>query len=500
MPLTQTAPKGNIMDGEHSVDFLKKKYGLAPKKRKKKKRRVYKKALGLFIVVVAVGALAFSYNIAKMTLAEPGGEGGGFSLFGSFTKLIVSDDKALEGEKDGRINILVLGNGGAGHAGPELTDTIIFGSFEPTTGEVGMLSIPRDTIVEIPDYGFAKVNHVNAYAEMEEKGSGPAAAADVLSGVLDQEIHYTVKIDFNAFESFIDAIGGVDVYVDRAFSDYTYPTEDDLTQTIHFEEGWMHMDSDLALKYSRSRHGTNGEGSDFARAARQQKVILAVKEKTLSPATLLNPGKLNKIIETIQENVETNLTFWEMVKLARFAPSISTENVKNTVLDTSYESPLYGTNINGAYVILPKKDDWTDVQLLASNLVNGERDEEEQHNAPPIVPAKVEIQNGTTITGLAYQTSLLLDGTGYDVTEIGNADSKSYEKTVIFDLTKGEKSDELTRLKEFLEADVSLEGWIYSDSVIPKELNLEPESEQESASNIDFLVILGDNAADLVLR
>ena len=263
------------MEDEKSVDFLKRKYQLVPDRRRQKKSKTLLRTVGIFLGFLALSGVALSFQIGNSN-----GDSGdaNISFFSSFKSLVTSGDKELTGEEDDRINFLLLGIGGSGHAGPELTDTIMFGSYQPSTSEVGLLSIPRDLVVPIPEYGYRKINHVNAYGEVDDPGHGAEAAADVIGEVLDQEIHYTVKVDFDGFEELIDAIGGVDVYVDRGFVDYTYPTDDYLVQTVQFDEGWTHMNGDTALKYSRSRHGTNGEGSDFARAERQQKILVAVKE------------------------------------------------------------------------------------------------------------------------------------------------------------------------------------------------------------------------------
>lgn len=492
------------MSEEHSVDFLKKKYKLAPQRTDVKKPKKAARLLGGFLVIAAIVGVVFSYKVAE-THIDNTPDTGGFSLFSTFRQLVTADDKPLTGEDDDRINFLLMGVGGEGHAGPELSDTLMFASFRPSTHEIGMLSIPRDTIVPIPGYGYRKINHVNAYAELEEPGSGPAAASEVVGEILDQDIHYSVKVDFEGFKDLIDAVGGVDIYVERSFTDYSYPTWDDLYQTVSFEEGWHHMDGETALQYARSRHGNNGEGSDFARAERQQKVILAVKDKVLSPGTLLNPGKLNKLIETFQENVQTNLTFWEMVKLARFAPDVNTENIHHYVLDSSPDSPLYASTINGAYVLLPKKDDWSEVQDIAANIFEAESAAVVEADEPiPSQQAAIEIQNGTGVTGLAFQTSQLLATSGFDVIKIGNADSRTYDQTIIYDLTEGKKSDELAALKEYLEADVSMSaaGWIFADEVVPRELTVTNPGEEyvTSSEPIDFLIILGQNATELVMR
>lgn len=493
------------MKEEPTVDFLKKKYNMVPDRRRQKKGFSGLRVVGVLLVALAIGGVFFSYKIAATTIEESP-ESGQISIFSTFRKLVTSDDKDLIGEDDDRINFLLLGHGGAGHDGPELTDTIIFASFRPSTNEIGMLSIPRDLVVPIPGYGYRKINHVNAYGEMAEEGTGPDVAAEQIGELLDQEIHYTVKVDFDGFEDLIEAIGGVDVYVENSFTDYSYPAPNDLYQTIAFEEGWQEMDGESALQYSRSRKGTNGEGTDFARAKRQQILLLAVKDKMLSPSVILNPGKLNKIVNTFQENVHTNLSFWEIMKLSKFAPDIDTSNISHYVLDASPSSPLYASNINGAYVLLPKVDDWSEIRDISENIFTQSTFNTIAQEDEPITTVgavTVEIQNGTSVSGLAFRTSQLLATSGIEVVKIGNADSKGYDKTIIYDLTEGEKDDELAVLKDFLEADVAMTptGWVFADEVVPRELTIAaPEGEENSEGIVDFLVILGENTANLVMR
>ncbi len=168
------------MSDEHSIDFLREKYKLTPERGERKRRKNFLRiALGAF-GVLAIGGAIFSYQISRSGV-EPLPESSSFSLFSSVRRLILSDEKDLIGEDDDRINFLLLGVGGTGHDGPELSDTIIFSSFRPSTNEIGMLSIPRDLAVPIPGYGYRKVNHVNAYGELKEDGSGPEFASEVLS-------------------------------------------------------------------------------------------------------------------------------------------------------------------------------------------------------------------------------------------------------------------------------------------------------------------------------
>ena len=512
------------------IDLLKQKYDLDAS-REKSFLFFVRIAVAVIVIAGTVG-IAFSYRVGSTT------ENSNFprlSLFSTLSHFIQADDRGLDGEKEDRVNFLLMGIGGEGHEGPQLTDTMIFASYQPSSGDVGIMSLPRDMTVPIPGHGYRKVNHANAFGEMDEPGSGPALATQVVGTVLDQDIQYYLRVDFDGFADLIDDIGGIDVYVDRAFTDTAYPSHgreyaecaavdmilDEETgeeievpnydcrfEVLHFKEGWTNMDGETALKFVRSRHGNNGEGSDFARSRRQQKVILAVKDKTLSVSTFLNPARISRILNTLEDNIATNLNSWQLVKLAREFKNLDATKMTSHVLDASEDSPLYATTLNGAYVLLPKNDDWNPVQWMAEHIfiskeeILGNVAEAPIKTKPHFV--SVEIQNGTNITGLAFKTSQLLDGQGFDVVKVGNAASRGFEHTVIYDLTNGQKPDLLKTLQDFLEADVTLSatGWLASSDIIPKEISVTPENYQSFATeeDIDFLVILGENSENLVRK
>ncbi|MDE3078095.1 MAG: LCP family protein, partial [Chloroflexota bacterium] len=201
-----------------------------------------------------------------------------------------------------RVNVLLLGYGGVGHDGADLTDSIMVLSFDRKTKAAAMISVPRDIWVRIPSDGdrggFWKLN--TAYAiglddqsfpnkrlEFRGRQGGGNLASEVVGSILGTKIDYWVAVDFHAFKSVVDALGGVDVDVETAFTDYEYPRNDDPTidpswMTIHFNAGRQHMNGERAIEYARSRHSLQ-DGSDFGRSRRQQRLLLAIKEKALSP-------------------------------------------------------------------------------------------------------------------------------------------------------------------------------------------------------------------------
>lgn len=484
------------MSQEKSPNFLREKYNLVPKKSSSRDPKKSWKIILFILLAITFGSLIMSYNIFS---ANTSYSGESFTLFDPIRRLIQSDEDAITGFDQDRINILLLGIAGAGHDGPELTDTIIIASLKPSTKEVAMLSIPRDLTVPMPGRGWRKINHANPYGEIIERGSGPQYAADIISDIFDLEIHYYAKVDFKGFEELIDAIGGIDIHVDRAFTDHLFPTEDDSYQTLTFEQGWQHMSGSRALKYTRSRHGNNGEGSDFARAARQQKVIKAVRDKLLSTATILNPNRLNQLIQVFNRNVQTNISVMEMARLAKYLPDISNNNIRNHVLDDSPRGPLYPSNINGAYVLLPRKDDWSELRFLAANLFEEEINFSTSRSLQaPAREVNIAVYNGTSVSGLANEVANIFSSSGFNIVSVDNADGSNYEKTIIYDLTEGEKSSELAILKDFLQADISqtLTGWLNAPEVMPQEVTLKQEITKEA----DFLIILGQNAQTVVMR
>ncbi len=457
----------------------------------------------LTVLVGVVVGVGFSFAMTKTNLASEAAENNGF--FRTFASFVTSGDRELIGEDEDRVNFMLLGIGGAGHDGPQLSDTIIFASLKPSTSDVGMMSIPRDLAIPIPGYGWRKINHTNYFGELEDPGHGARYASGVIGDLIGQDVNYYVKIDFDGFEQFIDALGGVDVYVETAFVDSQYPTSNKLIQTVRFQEGWQHMDGETALQYARSRHGNNGEGSDFARSRRQQKILLAVKDKVFSANTILNPKRVSDLIATVKDNVETNLSTWEILRLAGFARELNPDEIAHYVLDSGPESPLYQTNLNGAYVLLPDNDDWSGIRTIAANVF------EENPSFSPVSPGdtptqlvRVRIENGTDVGGLAFRTSQLLEGQGFEVTSVANAENRDWDHTVIYDFTEGQHPAELKDLQDYLKADVAttVTGWLFTDDLTPRTITLEDEGLRDGSvtPSVDFLIVLGQNSANLVQR
>jgi len=452
------------------------------------------------IVFVAVFSLAaiilFFINISKSNQSANSWVDN-IPIIGQLKHLVESANNPLKGEDRDRINILLLGMGGKNHDGAYLTDTIILLSIQPSTKKIALISIPRDMAVPLEDLGWRKINNVNAFAEAEKPGSGGLAASQTLSDILNVPIDYYARVDFTGFIKIIDDLGGIDVNVPETLDDYKYPIMgnedapyDQRYEHLHVEQGKQHLDGELALKYARSRHAGGAEGSDFARAKRQQLILQAVKDKVLSYNLLFKPTKIASILSDIKDNFSTNLKIWEMVKLWGMLKDVKQADIINKVLDDSPEGLLIDSaSADGAFILLPRGGDFNEIQYLIENIFG---------QAPLSDKAKVqaeqasiEVRNGTWVNGLANKVALDLEKYGFNVVRVGNTSQQNFQKTVIYDLTYGGKVQSLAVLKDLTGGNVALgmPEWLMNE--------LTAELAKEKTTNPaqpDFIIVLGQDA------
>ncbi len=189
-------------------------------------------------------------------------------------------DEAQPSSDNRRITFLLLGvDQRPDDPSPPRTDNMIVVTVDPETSQVGMISLPRDLFVPIPEYQYSgKINTAYYLGEVNKyPGGGGALAKKTVSEFLGYPVDYYVKINFDGFIEAIDAIGGVDVVVPKTIHDEEYPTIDYGVETFHIDAGPQHLDGATALKYVRTRHADD----DFQRSKRQQQVLLAVKDKLI---------------------------------------------------------------------------------------------------------------------------------------------------------------------------------------------------------------------------
>ena len=221
------------------------------------------------------------------------------------------------------INILLLGidNGDLENPGsPQRTDTMMVLSISKEEGSIHLLSIPRDTKVTIPGHkGSEKIAHAFFYG-------GADLAKRTVEDLLQLPIHHFMVIDWQAFIKTIDQLGGVDLYVENNMH-YEDPYAN---LEIHLSKGYQHLDGSQAGQYVRFR---SDELGDIGRVQRQQRFLKAFTEQTLQVSTLL---KLPAFLRTYEQYVTTDITGYEMVKLANQLKSFRTGNLYTEMLPGNF--------------------------------------------------------------------------------------------------------------------------------------------------------------------
>ncbi len=276
----------------------------------------------------------------------------------------------LEGEKNGRVNILLLGRAGEKYPGRNLTDTVMLLSLDTEKKRVGLLSLPRDLFAPIPGTGLStKLNSLYQIGLNENVGT--EILRESVAEITGQPIHYYAMIDFDGFERMIDALGGIQVEVMRDIYDPRYPGKNYSYETFELKKGWQRLDGKTALKYARERHD-DPEG-DFGRTKRQQQIMQAVRERAWSIPTFLNPFALSGFLESLGESVTTDVPPERLGRFIELARSLDTKNVSTIVIDAwKKESLLRVSHVESggvrAFILVPRSGTWGEIRESAEHL------------------------------------------------------------------------------------------------------------------------------------
>ncbi|MCH7812258.1 MAG: LCP family protein [Chloroflexi bacterium] len=380
-----------------------------------------------------------------------------------------------EGAIEGRINILVMGLDRRPDEGtiPTRTDSIFILTIDPQTKTAGILSMPRDLYVEIPNRsggGFHKdrINSVWYKGEtLGYDGGGPKLLRQVMERNLGVEIHHYLIVDFEAFVDVIETLGGIDVFVPERVSDPVFlALERQDRSPVVFNVGLQHMDGPRALAYARIRYGS----SDLERVERQQRVIFAAIAKA-KELDLINVNKLIDLANQFNDAVETDISEFQMLRLAPLAVQIDADRIPALSLGaatTPWTAP------SGAAVLL---FDEVMVRGIVSALFNDQGLVEDN--------ALIEVQNGAGADGLAGRAVDYLTGLGFPARSLvaaSVADGGVHPLTEIIDFSG--KAYSVQRLAAFL-------------AVPPERVHLaRPSDQARRTTDADILVILGEDAGE----
>lgn len=366
--------------------------------------------------------------------------------------LVLSDIGGWRGSE--RVTVLLLGIDQRPNEDPAVTrtDTLILLTIDPKAKTAGMLSIPRDLYVPMPDRDQDRINAAHVFG-------GAEYAMKTVEYNMGIPVHHYVRVNFNALTTLIDLVGGVEVFNERDIDDPLYPDANYGYEPFRLSAGTHVLDGKTALKYARTRHGD----SDFYRIRRQQQVIMAMREKLLSTDALTKVlPNAPAILQTLSESIATDLSNVELVQLVMLAKDIPTEKIARLAIDETAVQPW--TTPQGGSVVIPIRDR---LRALREELFN------------PVTAAStpetgsVAIQNGTQTRGLAARAQTLIAGKGYAVAGIGDA-PESAPRTMILD-KRGKR-----RLAERLARDLGLQNVVIFTSI-------------DTNSPVDLILVLGDD-------
>ena len=383
-------------------EIAQRKQALEERREEKARRKKQRVVWGVIIAVVALLMMSVSFFLSYRSGLNSNGGG-----------------QAQAGSR--RINILVMGVDDPTHHGSR-TDTMMVVSVDPGTGDVGVLSIPRDTRVWIPERNrWDRVNAAYAYG-------GSTLALSTVSHFLQTPIEYYVVTDFSGFKGIVDTLGGVEINVARRM----YYVDNAQGLRIDLQPGLQTLDGDKALQYVRFRDRlgdislvdpTNQQYD--GRVERQRQFIAATIEQLLRPSSIT---KLPSLVQQVWNMVDTNVSLDKVLPLAVAATRFSEDKVQTSVV------PGTAGTMGGASYWLPDSQRLTNV---TASLLYGE---------PP--PLTVEILNGNGRSGEGGQARDVLQSNGMEVVNLGNADRFDYSQTLvrIYDPTHQTQAEKIAGL------------------------------------------------------
>jgi LCP family protein required for cell wall assembly len=366
-----------------------------------------------------------SSDCGPTTSPEPGssGEEPGESVPGTIGPPVESTAPQAAWDGKSRLNILLIGadeqNGGHN------TDTMITVSIDPATNQVVMFTLPRDTVdVPVPAgparnyYGPTYPGKINAYwAAVSTRtdfypaipgiagGPGYNGLKAVLGNLYGLDIKYFVEVNFEGFKKIVDALGGVTINVQIPVVDDQFPAARGDLQRLYIPAGMQHMDGAAALRYARSRHTS----SDFDRGARQQRVLVSLREQ-MNISTIL--PAIDALTEAVKGSFTTDMPREIVPQLLQVADHIDARSIRSVIFTPPYYQTEFLNSPRG-YIIEPKIDR---IRAAVHDAFNVDPGFAEARDAVAEEGAEVWVLNGSNQTGQAATLAAYLDYLGISAT------------------------------------------------------------------------------------
>lgn len=405
----------------------------------------------------------------------------------SDAKALVSTHK-LKGEDQGRVNILLAGNSAddPGHAGAQLTDSIMVLSIDTKKHTAFMLSIPRDTWVAIPTLGHQKINAANTVTSFHQSGypdGGMGQLEQIISQDMGIPVQYYALINYNALKEAVDAVNGITVTINSPDPRGLYDSNIERSDggPLKLPNGPVNLNGQQALNLARAR----GDGyttygfprSDFDRTEHQRQMMVALGQKASTAGVLANPIKMNQLFSAIGKNVQSDMGFADVLRLSQLGKTISINNVQSLSIGNDGDKQLLVsyTAPNGQSALAPAAglDSFGAIQQYYQRLTS---DNPVVKESPSVV-----VLNGGKIDGLAYREEQALQDKGYNVVGIASA-GQTYGSSMIIDQTKGKKPNSLKYLQS-----IAPKGTVVASS------GQSGEAYEAQGYTSDFVIVMGQN-------
>jgi LCP family protein required for cell wall assembly len=323
------------------------------------------------------------------------------------------------------VNFLLIGSDRR-PGGSFRTDTMVIVILRPNEGQVSLISIPRDLWVSIPGWENQRINTAYQHGiSVGYPGGGAGLLKDTILYNLGIRIDHTAMVEFDGFRQIVDTLGGVDVPVSCAYTDWRLidpsfdPQNENNWRLYTTGPGVVHMDGDLALWYARSRQ----RSSDFDRGRRQQEVLRALFTQALQTGTL---ARIPDLYNNLKSTVETDLGLGDLLQLALYAPKMTNADIRSYYIRPPYVSSWITDS--GAYVLLPNEESLQ--QMLTEAMSPSTQIVQKQ-------AVVIEVMNGTSIAGYETLAATRLNYAGYE-TRIIPSDRQDYAYSVLIDKTSAQ--------------------------------------------------------------
>jgi LCP family protein required for cell wall assembly len=449
-----------------------------PVAKKRWKKRVFRGALVAVVLFLVVGGWLGSRLLGNVDKVFHG------NIVSDVQAL--SSDTKLKGESDGRVNFLLAGDStdDPGHQGADLTDSIMVVSIDTQNHTGFMLSIPRDTWVDIPGMGHEKINAANDATTFSQAGypnGGMGQLEEIISNDFGIPIDYYGLINYTAFRDAVNAVGSISINIQSGDPRGLY----DPNTNIKLPNGLVTLDGQQALNLARARgdgYGSYGfPQADYDRTEHQRQMLVALEQKATTIGVLSNPLKVGQLFDAIGNNVQTDMNLADVLRFTQIIKGMSVSGLQSLTLSESGTNPLLTnyTAPDGEDALIPTAglDDYSQIQQYYQELTSGKATVSVISESPTVV-----VLNGSDVIGLARQEADALQSKGFNVVGVTDA-SAEYPDSEIVDTSNDAKPAAKQALQQVFSKDTTTTTSSTSSA----------EAGEAQGYNADFVVVLGKN-------